>query len=31
MPGIIQVYAVKTYANLIENDVEQDIRNAWNI
>lgn len=31
MPGIIMVYAVKTYANLIDNDVEQDIHNAWNI
>lgn len=31
MPGVIEVYAVKSRANLIENDVEQDIHNAWNV
>lgn len=31
MPGVIRLYAVKTYTNLIDNDIEQDIHNAWNI
>jgi hypothetical protein len=31
MPGVIQLYAMEHYANLIEDDVENNIRNAWNI
>lgn len=31
MPGVIQLNATEHYANLIEDDVEQNIRNAWNI
>lgn len=31
MPGVIQVYAEQNYSNLIEEDVEEDIDNAWNV
>lgn len=31
MPGVIQMNATKYYANLIEDDVEEDLKNAWNI
>lgn len=31
MPGIIQLYATEKAANLIEDDVEENVRNAWNV
>ena len=31
MPGVIQMQATEHYSNLIEDDVEENIRNAWNI
>lgn len=31
MPGVIQINAQEYIANLIEDDVEEDIRNAWNV
>lgn len=31
MPGVIQINATEYVANKIEDDVEEDIRNAWNI
>lgn len=31
MPGVIQMNAVRYYSNLIEDDVEEDLQNAWNI
>lgn len=31
MPGVIQIHATEYVANKIEDDVEEDIRNAWNI
>lgn len=31
MPGVIQIHATEYTANMIEDDVEEDIRNAWNI
>lgn len=31
MPGVIQLYATEDYVNKIENDVEENIRNAWNV
>lgn len=31
MPGVIQIHATEYTTNMIEDDVEEDIRNAWNI
>ena len=31
MPGVIQMNAELYYSNLIEDDVEEDLQNAWNI
>lgn len=31
MPGVIQLNATEHYANLIEDDVEENLRNAWNV
>lgn len=31
MPGVIQMDCVQDYTNLIEDDVEEDLRNKWNI
>lgn len=31
MPGILQLYATEKAANLIEDDVEESVRNAWNV
>lgn len=31
MPGVIQIRATEYTTNMIEDDVEEDIRNAWNI
>lgn len=31
MPGVIQIHATEYPTNMIEDDVEEDIRNAWNI
>ncbi|NLV87670.1 MAG: hypothetical protein GX025_10730, partial [Clostridiales bacterium] len=31
MPGVIQLQAIEHYANLIEDDIEQNITNAWNV
>lgn len=31
MPGVLQINATKHYTNLIEDDVEEDLKNAWNI
>lgn len=31
MPGVIQIHATECTTNMIEDDVEEDIRNAWNI
>jgi hypothetical protein len=31
MPGVIQFNATEHYTNLIEDDVEENIRNAWNV
>lgn len=31
MPGVIQINATEYPVNKIEDDVEEDIRNAWNI
>jgi hypothetical protein len=31
MPGVIQFNATEHYVNLIEDDVENDLRNAWNV
>lgn len=31
MPGIIQLNATEHYANLMEDDVEENVRNAWNV
>lgn len=31
MPGVIQLEAREYYTNLIEDDVEKEIRNAWNV
>lgn len=31
MPGILQLNAIEHYTNLIEDDVEENLRNAWNV
>lgn len=31
MPGVIQINATEYPTNVIEDDVEEDIRNAWNV
>lgn len=31
MPGVLQLQATEHYANLIEDDVESNISNAWNV
>lgn len=31
MPGVIQIHATEYTTNMTEDDVEEDIRNAWNI
>ncbi len=31
MPGILQLTATEYYANLVEDDVEENLRNAWNV
>lgn len=31
MPGIISLNATEHYSNKVEDDVEEDLRNAWNI
>lgn len=31
MPGVLQINATEYPVNKIEDDVEEDIRNAWNI
>ncbi len=31
MPGILQMSAKENFANKVENDVENDITNAWNM
>lgn len=31
MPGVIQLQATEYYANRIDDDIEKNIRNAWNV
>lgn len=31
MPGVIQMNCKRSYANLVDDDVEENIKNAWNI
>ncbi len=31
MPGVIQLHATEHYSNLIEDDVEENVRNSWNV
>ncbi len=31
MPGVIQLHAMEHYSNPIEDDVEENVRNVWNV